>query len=185
MGAKRLNRWGLAALAAACIALAGSAWAANGEDGEKKPPPPADVQSQDPPRDPMLLLEHLEKRRLELDEREKWLEMRQVELARLEAKLKKRIEALENLRKVIEDGLNKEKELDDANIARLAKIYSGMKAKVAAARLRSLDRPTAIKILKVMREKTTAKILGKMPSMDAVKLSDALGVPVAERRRGR
>ncbi|MBF0367958.1 MAG: hypothetical protein HQL52_00720 [Magnetococcales bacterium] len=134
------------------------------------------------PRDPLKLLNALEKRRIDLDDREKWLDVRQKEMERLEKKLAERLAALETLREAIQKDLTAEKSVDDTNIARLAKIYSGMKAKAAAAGLETMDTDTAVRVLKVMREKTAAKVLGKMKTRNAVRLSKELGIPLSERR---
>ncbi|MBF0448675.1 MAG: hypothetical protein HQL67_10785 [Magnetococcales bacterium] len=133
-------------------------------------------------KDPLLLLKSLEERRLNLDERAKELEIRENDLIRLEEKLAKRIENLEKLRDVIQKDLTKEKEIDAANIARLSKIYSSMKVKSAALGLQSIDQDTAVKVLKVMSEKSAGKILGKMQGGNAIALANELGVSIAEKR---
>lgn len=132
--------------------------------------------------DPVGLLKSLEERRVVLDKRAKWLDLREADLKRLEKKLAERIKALEGLRATISEDLLREKSVDDKNIARLAKIFSGMKTKAAALGLKSMDRDTAILVLKVMSEKVAAKILSKMDSSEAVKLADELGLPLAQRR---
>ncbi|MBF0341498.1 MAG: hypothetical protein HQL95_11140 [Magnetococcales bacterium] len=133
-------------------------------------------------KDPIALLESLEKRRLALDEREKLQEIRETDLKRLEEKMQKRITALEQLRETIRADLAREKETDDANIKRLAKIYAGMKPKAAATSLMAMDRDTAVKALKAIPEKVAAKILSRMDVADAVQLSEAIGVPIAAKR---
>lgn len=142
-----------------------------------------DVVASDPLKDPIQLLGDLETRRKSLEERAKWLELREGELKRLEEKIDKRITALEELRQEIQRDLSREKEVNDTNIARLAKIYAGMKPKDAAEQLRNLERRTAIKVLKVMSEKVAAAILGKMGGQDAVELADELGIPTSDKRR--
>ena len=133
--------------------------------------------------DPVYILESLEKQRLKLEERTKWLDLREADLRRLEEKLSKRIVALEKLRQDLREDLAKESAADDANIAHLAKIFSGMKTKAAANGLKSMDRETAVLVLKGMREKVAAKILSKMASEDAVRLANGLGLPMSEKYR--
>ncbi|WP_130472081.1 MotE family protein [Candidatus Magnetaquicoccus inordinatus] len=132
--------------------------------------------------DPASLLNDLEKRRVELEKRAKWLDLREADLKRLEEKLAKRVASLEALRNEIRANLEKEKVVDDANITRLAKILSGMKAKAAAEGLKSMDRDTAVLVLKVMKEKVAAKILNKMDNEQAVQLANELGIPMAEKK---
>ncbi len=136
-------------------------------------------------KDPVDLLAGLEKRRIELDERAKWVALRETELKQLEARLSKRIEMLEKLRDSIQKNLDQEGNIDKENIDRLAKIYTGMKSKRAAAVMQKMDQATVIKVFKVMRERVTAKILGRMDSHNAVKLANELGMPIAEKRRSR
>ena len=133
--------------------------------------------------DPVYLLESLEQRRHDLDKRAKWLDLREADLQRLEKKLAKRIVGLEKLREDLRADLLKEESFDDANIAHLAKIFSGMKVKAAANSLKSMDRETAVSVLKVMREKVAAKILSKMASEDAVELANELGLPKSDKIR--
>ncbi len=135
--------------------------------------------------DPLRLLEFLEGRKKTLDKRAEMLELREQDLQRLEVKLQKRIASLEKLRTVIQRDLKKEKEIDTKNIARLAKIYGSMKVKAAAAGLQSIDQDIAVKVLKVMSEKTAGKILGKMKGGNAVVLANELGMSIPDKRRRR
>ncbi len=150
---------------------------------------PVSAQAEDPIdavealADPLKLLKSLEERRMDLDDREEKLSIREEDLARLEKKLAERIKSLEELRDVIQRDLTKEKEIDTANIARLAKIYTNMKVKAAAAGLQSIDKDIAVKVLKVMSEKTAGKIIGKMKGNSASVLANELGMSISEKRR--
>ncbi|MBF0108584.1 MAG: hypothetical protein HQL76_05360 [Magnetococcales bacterium] len=135
------------------------------------------------PQDPLHLLDLLEKRRLLLEEQTRRMEVREGDLKRLEEKLAGRIEALEKLRDAIRGDLEREKQFDDVNIARLGKIYTSMKPGAAAEGLKTLDPDTAVKVLKVMPEKVVAKILNKMDPLSAGRLADELGMPLADKRR--
>ncbi|MEO5378178.1 MAG: hypothetical protein H7832_10420 [Magnetococcus sp. DMHC-6] len=132
--------------------------------------------------DPLKLLDSLEKRRLDLDQRGQAMELREAEVKRLEEQLGHRIEALETLRSAIQQDLSSEKNQDDANIARLSKIFAGMNVKGAAASLEVMDEGTAVRVLKGMREKVAAKILSRMNTESAVRLADILGMPLADKR---
>ncbi|MBF0429204.1 MAG: hypothetical protein HQL94_09800 [Magnetococcales bacterium] len=168
----------LVAILVVLIAGAFPAWVAESEEKAK----PAKVMDIGLAKDPIGLLDAMEKRRLAQDERDKLLEIREADLKRLEEKMNKRITALEQLRDAIREDLVQEKNLDDANIKRLAKIFVSMKPKAAAASLMAMDRETAVKALKVVPEKVAAKILGKMDVREAVQLSEAIGVPIAAKR---
>lgn len=134
-------------------------------------------------QDPLHLLESLEQRRVQLDEQARKLDIREQDLKRLEEKIAARVDALEKLRDAIRSDLEKEKQSDDANIARLGKIYTSMKPGPAAEGIKLLDQETAVKVLKVMPEKIVAKILNKMDVLSAGKLADEMGMPVADKRR--
>ncbi|MBF0177901.1 MAG: hypothetical protein HQL63_13795 [Magnetococcales bacterium] len=138
-----------------------------------------------PLKDPIQLLDSLEKRRQELEERGRQLDAREIELKQMEDRLGKRVTALEELRTSIEKDLLEEKKMDDANVERLAKIYAGMKTKAAAERLQKLDRKVALKVLKAMKERVASKILGKMDAPAATELADGLGITSADRRNKR
>ncbi|MBF0137553.1 MAG: hypothetical protein H7833_17210 [Magnetococcus sp. DMHC-1] len=138
-----------------------------------------------PLKDPIQLLDSLEKRRLELEERSRVLDAKETELKQMEERLGKRVTALEGLRTSIENDLAEEKKQNEENIARLAKIYSGMKTRAAAERLQKLDRKVALKVLKVMKEKVAAKVLGKMDAPAAAELADGLGITAVDRRGGK
>lgn len=131
--------------------------------------------------DPVDLLKSLETQRLALEERTRRLVLREADLTQLEARLAKRITALEQLRENLRTDLAKESAADDANIAHLAKIFSGMKTKAAASGLSAMDVEMAVLVLKRMREKVAAKILSKMESGDAVRLARRLGMSLSER----
>ncbi|MBF0588052.1 MAG: hypothetical protein HQL53_02895 [Magnetococcales bacterium] len=137
----------------------------------------------DPLKDPLQLLKVLEEKRVALDARSKALDQREAELKRLEETIDKRLAAMNSLRALILKDFEREKAVDDANIKRLAKIYTGMKPKQAAAQFTNLDQSTAIRVLKVMREKVAAKILGKMDPQYAASLTEVLGIPISQRRR--
>lgn len=161
-------------------AVAQEAGSPPGEGGTPKEPiVPREI---DPLKDPMGLLEQLEQRRHEMDERSRWLELREEEMQRLEEKLAKRIEALEQLREAIKDDLAKEKEVDTGNVARLSKIYAKMKPKVAAVQIQELDNEMAVKVFKMMPEKSAAKILTYMDNKRAVALAEDLGIPISQKR---
>ncbi|MBF0180466.1 MAG: hypothetical protein HQM03_10635 [Magnetococcales bacterium] len=162
------------------LLLSGTLFAKDDENTEKNKS--AKVVDIGLAKDPIALLEILEKRRADLDEREKWLEVREADLKRLEEKLGKRITALEQLRDAIRADVAQEKDQDDANIKRLAKIYAGMKPKAAASSLMAMDRETAVKALRAVPEKVAAKILSKMDVKEAVQISEALGMPIAQKR---
>ncbi|OSM03936.1 MotE family protein [Magnetofaba australis] len=155
-------------------------------DAMESAPPAAVVTDQDKRiKDPIQLLQALEKRRMNLDARAKLLETREAEVKRMEEQLSRRIAAMEALRAEIRRDLEEEKRIDDANIARLAKVFSSMKPKQAGAQLEGMERATAVKVLRVLREKTAAKILDKMNRPAAVELADEIGLTMGERRRRR
>ncbi|MEG3641178.1 MotE family protein [Magnetococcus sp. PR-3] len=137
------------------------------------------------PRDPVDLLKTLEKRQVSLEARAKALDLKEQEIKRMGEMVDKRLKALTALREEVRQDILEEKNINTENIARLARIYSAMKPKVAAKQLKDLERTTAVKILKVLKEKVAAKIFDKMDPMEAVPLADAIGMTLQERRMRR
>jgi flagellar motility protein MotE (MotC chaperone) len=137
----------------------------------------------DPLRDPLQLLEALEKRRLELDQRARLVEGREEELRQLESRLSKRVDALQELRAAMQKDLAQEKNNNDSNIVRVARIFTSMKAQAAAERLSAMDHGMAVLILKNMKEKSAAKVLAKMDLQTASALSEDVGISMADKRR--
>ncbi|MEO5366342.1 MAG: hypothetical protein H7831_08315 [Magnetococcus sp. WYHC-3] len=135
-------------------------------------------------RDPLDLLGELEKKRLALEQRARELDLREAEIKRLEEKLLARLEAMKTLRAQVEANLKREEAMDDENVQRLNRMFSNMKAKAAAEQLAGLDDATAVRVLKVMKERTAAQILNKMDPSRAVALAAALGRPLKELRGG-
>ncbi|ABK42587.1 hypothetical protein Mmc1_0058 [Magnetococcus marinus MC-1] len=134
------------------------------------------------PRDPVDLLKTLEIRQNELETRAKVLDLKEQELKRMGEEVERRLKALTALREQVRQDILEEKQIDSNNIARLARIYSSMKPKVAAGQLKDLERETAVKVLKVLKEKVAAKIFDKMDPQDALPLADAIGMSLQKRR---
>lgn len=184
MNQKRWGQWARAGFVGLVWVCATSSWGWAVEEVKVgKEPTQAGKESAKMVKDPLELLETLEKRRLLLDERDKKLEIREQDLKRLEENLAARIESMEKLRDAIRGDLEKEKKFDETNIARLGKIYTSMKPGAAAEGLKALDQDTAVKVLRVMPEKVVAKILNKMDTQSAGKLADELSMPIGDKRR--
>nr|CRH07689.1 Conserved exported protein of unknown function [Candidatus Magnetococcus massalia] len=169
----RIKRAGAGALFGVVVALLplSAAWGAQDQNGVA--------------RDPVQLLDELEKRRNALDARAAELDLREKELNRLQEQVAKRTQALQMLRQEVRKDILEEKKINTDNIAKLARVYASMKPKVAAQQLKDLERNTAIKVLKVMKEKVAAKIFDKMNPEDGVPLADAIGMTLQQKRQQR
>ncbi|HCU06941.1 MAG TPA: hypothetical protein DIC42_05125 [Holosporales bacterium] len=108
----------------------------------------------------VLLLEALGARRMQLDEREKVISKRELELELFEKKLTEKWDALQIIQEEVKRQLG---QLDKGEIAKeqsLSKLYENMKPKDAARIFDSLDLSVVMKIITHMKEKKLSEIMG-------------------------
>lgn len=120
---------------------------------------------------PEELIQTIQKRKAELDERAGELE-----------KEKQRLQTLKNeltgLLAKLSDAENQKKKKPEGEaeiqMTHLAKMYEAMPAKDAAERMGQMEEPLVLKILLRIKPKTGAKILDEMKPSRAAKLSEKL-----------
>lgn len=110
----------------------------------------------------MELFEDLSKRRSDLDKYEKDLHMREALLKATEQELGRKYQELEKLRKEIEGLLNDQSEEEEKRVARLVKIYEGMKPKDAARIFDTLDIDVLIAVISGMSERKVSPVMAAM-----------------------
>jgi len=108
------------------------------------------------------VLQSLAARREELDKRERELDQRLAVLSAAEAQIDSKIQKLREIQKTIEGLLDKHQEQEDKKIGNLVKIYQAMKPKDAARIFEQMDMPILIRVIKGMKERTSAAILAQM-----------------------
>lgn len=117
------------------------------------------------------LLQNLSARRVQLDKRERGIEMQASLLKATEIRIEKRIEELKILQARIESFFGDEEEHKKDQIASLVIIYSSMKPKSAARILERLDLDVLVKVARGMNERKMAPILAAMDPVAAQELT--------------
>lgn len=141
----------------------------------ENPPEQADkksVSAQDRIR--MEMAQDLKKKQEELDRREEQLKSKEGQLQTLEGEIEKKIEELRRVQAKVEELVKLRDDLEDKNVANLAKAYSSMPAPDAATRLKTMDRAIALRILLLMKTKDSSKILASLDPQTAAQISEQL-----------
>lgn len=122
----------------------------------------------------LRVLQSLGDRRGELDAREKQLETQLQLLAAAEAKLDAKVKALEGLKGEMKGLLAQAETKDQAEVARLVKVYESMKPKDAAAVMARLDDKVRLPVAGAMKERLLAAVLSQMKPEEAKTLTEKL-----------
>jgi flagellar motility protein MotE (MotC chaperone) len=122
----------------------------------------------------LQVLQSLGARRGQIEKREQDLDVQLALLAAAEAKLDAKVKALTGLKSDIQGLLNQADAREDAELARMVKVFEGMKAKDAAARMAVLEDSVRLPIAAKMKERSLSAVLAAMPAAEAKKLTEAL-----------
>lgn len=125
-------------------------------------------------RSELAILERLAKRRDALGKREQELEMRDVLLKAAEKRLQKRVDELKALENSIRLATRKRDEQQREDLGKLVAMYESMKAKQAARIFEVLEQDVLLDIVKIMKPRKVAAILGQMNAASAGSLSLAI-----------
>ncbi len=139
---------------------------------QNEAPPKSAADPQDQIR--MEMAKDLQKKQEELRRREEELNAREGQLRTLEASIQKKIDELKIVQLKLEDLVKLRDDLEAKNVVALAKAYATMTAPEAAARLKAMDRATALRILMIMKAKNSSKILGSLDAATAAQISEQL-----------
>ena len=150
-------------------------------DGEVSPCPEC-PQCPDPAK---VVLRGLEEKKLSIASAGKILDQERKELETYEEQIDEKLAALAALKKQINDDMarldqkktQKELEADaafEAKMARLVKMYAGMKPKAAALIVDKMELEVAQEIFVRMREASASQILSFVDSSKAAKISERL-----------
>ncbi len=120
------------------------------------------------------LLDALEKRQAELDQREREITSKEERLALYEKDVTAKVASLEEIEKRLSVRAKAATQAVDAAAESLAKIYGTMKPEAAAPILDRLDDPTVLTIFRRMKEKQVGEILPLMTRERAIALTQAL-----------
>jgi flagellar motility protein MotE (MotC chaperone) len=116
----------------------------------------------------------LVKRQEELNRREEQLQSREGQLKVLEQEVERKIEELKRTQLKLEEAVKVRDDLEAKNVSNLSKAYSSMPAPEAAARLKTMDRGVALRILMAMKTKNSSKILSSLDPQTAAQISEQL-----------
>ncbi|NQZ02831.1 MAG: hypothetical protein HRT45_19380 [Bdellovibrionales bacterium] len=115
---------------------------------------------------------NLNKRKEELDLREKELAELERELQNQREQVEARIEYLESVRRDIAGVLQERVEMDEEKVAQLVDFYSNMKPGQAANIISTINEDLAIQVLSKMKKKNAAQILNMIEPAKARVLSE-------------
>ncbi|MTI45247.1 flagellar motility protein MotE (MotC chaperone) [Roseibium hamelinense] len=120
------------------------------------------------------VLESLGQRRQNLQQQEGQLDLREKLLQATEERIEKRVEELKQLEQRIESAVEEKRQQEDNEIAALVTMYENMKPKDAARIFNSLNLPVLMKIVRQMKPRKMADILGRMSPEAAERLTVAI-----------
>jgi flagellar motility protein MotE (MotC chaperone) len=122
----------------------------------------------------LQVLQSLGERRGQLDAREQSLETQLALMAAAEAKLDAKVKALNGLKTDIESLMGEAEVRENAEVARMVKVFEGMKPKDSAARMIVLDDSVRLPIAAAMKERALSAMLAAMPPDEAKRLTESL-----------
>lgn len=120
------------------------------------------------------VLESLGERRLDLQQQESQLDLREKLLQATEERIQRRVDELKELEQRIEAAVEEKRQQEAGEIAGLVTMYESMKPKDAARIFDRLDLPVLLKVVRHMKPRKMAGILGRMSPEAAEKLTIAI-----------
>jgi flagellar motility protein MotE (MotC chaperone) len=165
----------------------GDAARKNSRDSSENQEPPSlvdgmKVDTSGSSRSELAILERLAKRRDELGKREQEIEMRDALLKAAEKRLQERVDELKKLENSIRLASRKRDEQQQEDLGKLVAMYESMKAKQAARIFEVLEQDVLLDIVKIMKPRKVAAIMGQMNAnaAGALSLSIAKGKSLEE-----
>lgn len=124
------------------------------------------------------VLKFVEKKKLELQEREESLKKEEERLKVLKKDVDERIEKYTKLLGQLEEALKTIDTTKNERLEHVVKVYEAMPAEDAAARLSAMDEPTALRILSKMKSKKAGAVMAAMEPRTAASLSSRMSMTV-------
>ena len=148
--------------------------AASGEAEKASPYPPDSLANRDPstfsPAE-IALLENLARRRDEIEQRARGLDVRENLLEATEQRIDEKIEALQALETRIEKFVERHDAAETEQMRRLVKVYESMKPKDAARIFEEIDMEVLLEVAGGMKENKIAAIMANMTPRRAQELT--------------
>ncbi len=120
------------------------------------------------------LVKFIEKKRVELTEKEDALEKEDERLKALRRDVDERIDKYTKLLSQIEETLKKIEAAKNERMEHLVKTYEAMPTEEAAARLSALDEPTAVKIIFRMKSKKAGAVMAAMEPKKVAAITESM-----------
>ncbi|PIR00520.1 MAG: hypothetical protein COV66_06335 [Nitrospinae bacterium CG11_big_fil_rev_8_21_14_0_20_45_15] len=120
------------------------------------------------------MIEMIEKKNRELQQKEEELKNRELQLKKLELKLREDLQKINLALAKSDEQLGLKDERTRQNIDSLIKVYSSMKPEEAASILEALDEDLAIKIISGMKSQTAGQVLSQLNVKIAKTISERL-----------
>lgn len=120
----------------------------------------------------LVVLRELRERSRAMDAREQELETREETAVALEARLADEVERIDGLRAEMTELLERASNQSGENVASLSKMVDSMKAKDAAEMLAGMDEDVVLEVLRGIKPKQAAKVLGALPPAKSQALGD-------------
>jgi len=120
------------------------------------------------------LVKAARKKEEEFDKKNREIEEKRENLQSVKKEIEKKLLELEAVKAEIQKGLDKKREVNDANITKLAKVYESTPPEQAGPILSQIDVEIAAQILLKMNNMKAGKIWGFMDSKKAVSISKEL-----------
>jgi flagellar motility protein MotE (MotC chaperone) len=122
----------------------------------------------------LQMLQNLQNRRGQIDQREKDIDVQVQLLTAAETKLDAKLKAMNGLKSQIEALMGQADQKTQGEVDRLVVVYSKMKPQDAAAVMSQLDDKVRVPVAAAMKPAVLAAMLGKMDTLDAKKLTELL-----------
>lgn len=126
---------------------------------------------------PAALIAAIQQRNADMDVREKKIIEREQRLNLLEEEVQKMLNQYIKLKELIDQKESEAalaaKKAEEERTDQLAKIYQSMEPQDAAARIKQMEKETALGLLRKIKEKQAAKILSNMSPEKATQFSEA------------
>ena len=136
------------------------------------------AKKKEPPEEPspaeMEVLKQLAERREQLDMKAKDLEAKETLLEAIEARIDKKIQDMETMRKQLQALLNQAGGQQQAQLDNLVKIYETMKPEEAARIFDTMEMPIVLGVIQKMKSAKSAAIMAKMSSERAKEITTEL-----------
>lgn len=124
---------------------------------------------------PVAMIDAITKRTFAIEERENQIRVEEEKLKALRDDVNRKIKNIKKDILVLENILKKYREIDQASLTNLAKVYENMPPEEAALRIEKINSEFAIRLFKAINGRKAGKILAFVEPKKAARLSEGYG----------